>query len=114
MLATAGIFLSSVLSALRIKENRMQMALKEQEQKVYEEKVGMLINISHELRTPLTLIMAPLKRLINETDPADESFPILNRIYRQSRRMKDLLYLVIERRWREVGNIKLKNEGYRY
>lgn len=113
MLATAGIFLSSVLSALRIKENRMQMALKEQEQKVYEEKVGMLINISHELRTPLTLIMAPLKRLINETDPADESFPILNRIYRQSRRMKDLLNMVLDLRKMEVGKSSLKIESVR-
>ena len=55
-----------------IKASQLKMAMKEQEQKVYEEKVNMLINISHELRTPLTLIMAPLKRLLKNMDPEQE------------------------------------------
>ena len=93
------------------KASKLQLALKEQEQKVYEEKVRMLINISHELRTPLTLIMAPLKRLIGSTDPQDNSFPTLNRIYRQSRRMSNLLNMVLDLRKMEVGNNRLKTES---
>jgi signal transduction histidine kinase len=52
-------YLTAIYSINRRKGQELKMAMKEQEQTVYEEKVRMLINISHELRTPLTLIMAP-------------------------------------------------------
>ena len=86
------------------------MAIKEQEQKVYEEKVNMLINISHELRTPLTLIMAPLKRLLKNMDPEQEEMTTLVRVYRQSRRMKNLLDMVLDLRKLEIGEKTLKCE----
>lgn len=90
------------------RENRRRLAQKDQEQKIYEEKVRMLINISHELRTPLTLIMAPLKRLLKDMPPEDEGLPVLNRIYRQSVRMRDLLNMVLDLRKMEVGKNTLK------
>jgi DNA-binding response OmpR family regulator len=92
----------------------MDLALQEQEHIMYEEKLRMLINISHELRTPLTLIMAPLKRLIGSTSPEAESYPTLNRIYRQSRRMGNLLNMVLELRKMEVGKSRLKIESIEY
>ena len=92
------------------KTSRLQLALKEQEQRVYEEKVKMLINISHELRTPLTLIMAPLKRLLNKTASENEDSATLHRIYRQSRRMKSLLDMVLDLRKLEVGKSGIKLE----
>lgn len=95
---------------IRRKDNKLKMAMQEHEHKIYEEKVRMLINISHELRTPLTLIMAPLKRLIKETDPQVEEYQTLGRIYRQSHRMKDLLDMVLELRKLEVGTNSLKIE----
>ena len=107
ILITAG---SVVIGMMHRKASRLQLALKEQEQKVYEEKVRMLINISHELRTPLTLIMAPLKRLINDTAPKHEQTATLHRIYRQSKRMRDLLDMVLDLRKLEVGKSGLKME----
>ena len=92
------------------KNNMLQMALKEQEQRVYEEKVQMLINISHELRTPLTLIMAPLKRILNEKEAADKHYEPLIRIYRQSRRMRELLNMILDLRKMEVGKDSLRIE----
>ena len=92
------------------KENQLKMALKEKEQKMYEEKVNMLINISHELRTPLTLIMAPLKRLLKVMDHEDGNFPVLSRIHRQSRRMRNLLDMVLDLRKMEVEGDHLKPE----
>ena len=71
----------------------------------------MLINISHELRTPLTLIMAPLKRLLKETSQDHESYSTLDRIYRQSRRMRDILNMVLDLRKMEVGKSRLKIEA---
>lgn len=96
----AGIIISSIIHR---KTSRLKIALKEQEQKVYEEKVRMLINMSHELRTPLTLIMAPLKRLLGRKTDDGEDSATLHRIYRQSKRMKDLLDMVLDLRKMEVG-----------
>lgn len=100
-----------ILRTLSIrKENQMKLALKENEQKMYEEKVAMLINISHELRTPLTLIIAPLKRLLESMSPEQPGFNTLSRIYRQSRRMRRLLDMVLDLRKMEVGKSSLKIE----
>ncbi len=101
-----------VMLAIRQRRfERFRQLQQEQEQKSYEEKVQMLINISHELRTPLTLIMAPLKRLLKETSPDQESYSTLNRIYRQSRRMRDILNMVLDLRKMEVGKNRLKTEA---
>ena len=105
------IICSSVVIGLMFrKTSRLQLALKEQEQTIYEEKVRMLINISHELRTPLTLIMAPLKRLLGEADPQQPQTTTLQRIYRQSKRMKILLDMVLDLRKFEEGKSGLRIE----
>ena len=92
------------------RQNRKKFAAQEQEQRIYEEKVQLLINISHELRTPLTLIMAPLKRLLKNLDPHDVIHPTLSRVYRQSKRMKNLLNMVLDLRKMEEGQNKLNLE----
>ena len=107
--------LLTVVITLRIyrhqhKEHNKKIAAKEQEQRIYEEKVQLLINISHELRTPLTLIMAPLKRLIKRTNSQDGDYSTLMRIYRQSKRMKNLLSMVLDLRKMEEGQNKLNIE----
>ena len=96
------------------KKNLLERSVKEQEQRLYEEKVSLLINMSHELRTPLTLIMAPLKRLLDRMNPGQENFETLNRIYRQSRRMGNLLNMVLDIRKMEVGKHTLKIEKSDY
>ena len=105
---------ATLLAVSHKKTNRLQLALKEQEQRIYEEKVRMLINISHELRTPLTLIMAPLKRIIKDMSPDDDYYPTLGRVYRQSRRMRDLLNMVLDLRKMEVGKNNLRIERVHY
>lgn len=105
-----GIYVTAIYSIHRRKEGELKIAMQQQEQKVYEEKVQMLINVSHELRTPLTLIMAPLKRLLKDSDAEREDFQVLSRIYRQSRRMRSLLDMVLDLRKMEVGGNRLKKE----
>ena len=105
------IFFIILFAINKSKADQLKMAMQEQEQTVYEEKVRMLINISHELRTPLTLIMAPLKRLTAKMDNDNEYYPTLSRIYRQSRRMRDLLNMVLDLRKMEVGSKTLKIES---
>ena len=106
-----GISLLIVYSLRQRNEHQKQLTQKQQEQFIYEDKLGLLINISHELRTPLTLVMAPLKRLLSNMTPSDDNFSTLTRIYRQSRRMKDLLNMVLDLRKMELGQSQLKIEG---
>lgn len=103
-----GIYILTIFTINKRKSNQLRLAMKEQEQKVYEDKVAMLINISHELRTPLTLIMAPLKRLLKSLEPEDDNFSVLSRIYRQSRRMHNLLDMVLDLRKMEVNGNHMK------
>ncbi|WP_455586763.1 hybrid sensor histidine kinase/response regulator transcription factor [Bacteroides sp.] len=105
----AGIF----MIVLRRKENKLKWAMKEHEKEVYEEKVRFLINISHELRTPLTLIHAPLNRILRSLPSTDINFLPLKGIYKQSKRMKNLLDMVLELRKMEVGMNKLQISSYR-
>lgn len=107
-------YFATIFFIQKRKENELKMAMKEQEHKVYEEKVNMLINVSHELRTPLTLIMAPLKRLLKTKDSEDGDFSTLSRIYRQSRRMQSLLDMVLDLRKMEVEGNKLKRESVNF
>lgn len=87
---------------IRRKEERLKWTMKEHEQQVYEEKVRFLININHELRTPLTLIHAPLKQVLEKTQPSDERYKMLQSIVHQSDRMKNLLNMVLDVRKMEV------------
>ena len=114
ILLSVLLYILTILTINKRKSNELKIAIKEQEQKVYEQKVNMLINISHELRTPLTLIMAPLKRLLKLTDPEDGSYPVLSRIYRQSRRMRNLLDMVLDLRKMEVDGNRLNIENTPY
>jgi len=100
-----------IAAALHVSiKRRHRLAMKEQEQQVYEEKVRFLINISHELRTPLTLIMAPLKRILGAMEAGNEHFPTLSRVYRQSHRMRSLLDMVLDLRKMEVGKSSMRME----
>ncbi len=110
LLIVSAMAFSIHTTVTRRRSNRLKLAMKEQEQKIYEEKVQFLINISHELRTPLTLIMAPMKRILGAMDTEDSHYPVLSRIYRQSRRMRDLLNMVLDLRKMEVGKNSLKLE----
>ena len=107
-------YLTAIYSINKRKAHKLKIAIQEQEQKVYEEKVNMLINVSHELRTPLTLIMAPLKRVLKDMRADDANFPTLSRIHRQSRRMKNLLDMVLDLRKLEAGGSRLKREQVEY
>lgn len=77
--------------------------MKERERKVYEDKVRFLINVSHELRTPLTLIYAPLKRLLKSGTVDDTLKAQLMQIFKQARRMRNIINMVLDMRRMEVG-----------
>lgn len=103
LVAVAGLSVVFWLVMKRQKA-RMMWAMKEHEQRTYEEKIRFLINLNHELRTPLTLIYSPLKRLLNsgEIDNAAHSRQ-LEDILKQTRRVKDIIDMVLDVRKMETG-----------
>lgn len=101
-----------VWHAVRRKGEKMELALQEHKQQVYEEKVRFLININHELRTPLTLIHAPLTQILHRLSPEDAIYPALKNVLKQSRRMKELLNMVLNLRKMEMKEIRLQMRPY--
>ncbi|WP_459602018.1 hybrid sensor histidine kinase/response regulator transcription factor [Dysgonomonas reticulitermitis] len=94
----------SVWYTIKNKERKMAWAMKEHEQKTYEEKVRFLINISHELRTPLTLVFSPLKQLLSSGSIQNESYnKILNSILSQVYRIKQIINMTLDVHKMEMG-----------
>lgn len=89
---------------MKRQENRMIWAMKEHEQRTYEEKIRFLINLNHELRTPLTLIYSPLKRLLNsgEINNTGHNRQLAD-ILKQTHRIKDIINMVLDVRKMETG-----------
>lgn len=112
ILIIASLFIAVILYLLRRKEERIQADLQAHKQKVYEEKVRFLININHELRTPLTLIHTPLSQLLRTLPQDDTLYPTLKGILKQSKRMKDLLNMVLNLRKMEMKQSKLNLQSY--
>lgn len=108
--AAAAIALTAYL--LHRKEEKLNRALQQHRQQMYEEKLRFLININHELRTPLTLIHAPLTQLLQRLPADDPSYPILEKIRKQSVRMKEMLNQVLNLRKAEVGRMTLHTERF--
>lgn len=84
------------------KKEKQRREIQQFKQSSYEEKVRFLININHELRTPLTLIYAPLKRILNNDMEDAELESQLTSIYRQVKRMKNIINMVLDVRRMEV------------
>lgn len=97
---------------IRRRENLLLKQMQEHEKQTQEEKIRFLINVSHELRTPLTLIHAPLKRILDRINTTDQLFGELSGIYKQTRRMKDIINMVLDIRRMEVGYDKVSMKNY--
>lgn len=106
------ILILAIIYILKRKEARVEMAIKEHKQKIYEEKVRFLININHELRTPLTLIHTPLNMLIKQTNTDNPLYPTLQNMLKQSHRMKNLLNMVLNLRKMEMVTNTLNIQPY--
>lgn len=94
----------------RKKKDQMQLIMKEHERMSYEKQVNFLVNINHELRTPLTLIYAPLKRLLKRLHNADAAMVEceLKGIYRQTKKMRNIINMILDLRRLESGHTELR------
>jgi signal transduction histidine kinase/DNA-binding response OmpR family regulator len=71
-------------------------------------KIRFFTNVSHEFRTPLTLILTPLERMLNEASDADQKNQF-QLIYRNARRLLNLVNQLLDFRKMEVQEIKLNS-----
>lgn len=78
-----------------------------QQTKSTQEHVRFLLNVSHELKTPLTLIINPLKRVIQNTDPDNPDYNRLQNALRQAMRMRTLILTVLSAHKIEEGSATL-------
>lgn len=92
------------------KEKEKTEAQARELRKLDEMKNQLFTNISHEFRTPLTLIISPLKKLLknNSNLIADKAVPEVNRVLRNSQRLRRLIDQILDLSKLEVGELKLQ------
>ena len=81
---------------------------KEYIENVNQSKLRFFTNVSHEFRTPLTLISSQLEMLLMHKDMIPEVYNKILDIYKNSRRMNNLVDEVIDIRKQDQGYLKLK------
>lgn len=81
---------------------------KEYIENVNQSKLRFFTNVSHEFRTPLTLISSQLEMLLMHKDMIPEVYNKILEIYKNSRRMNNLVDEVIDIRKQDQGYLKLK------
>jgi signal transduction histidine kinase/ligand-binding sensor domain-containing protein/DNA-binding response OmpR family regulator len=69
-------------------------------------KMKFFTNVSHEFRTPLTLIITPLEKILKDLKYKDIEVP-LQTVYRNSRRLLNLVNQLLDFRKMEVSGLKL-------
>ncbi|QMU26744.1 hybrid sensor histidine kinase/response regulator transcription factor [Adhaeribacter radiodurans] len=70
-------------------------------------KIRFFTNISHEFRTPLTLILSPLEKMLKEATADGNKITQLKLIYRNARRLLNLVNQLLDFRKMEVQEIVL-------
>lgn len=73
-----------------------------------QQRINFFTNISHEFRTPLTLILSPLEQLVNSKDVAYELKQKFQIMYKNARRLFNLINQLMELRKVETGKLDLK------
>ncbi len=110
------IFLLSAMFVLRYlillrERTRVQNEHEKQESRRRHEldllKIRFFTNVSHEFRTPLSLIISPLEKLLKQSKD-DGLQPQLKLMYRNSRRLLNLVNQLLDFRRMEVQKINLK------
>ncbi|MCM1449246.1 MAG: response regulator [Clostridiales bacterium] len=85
--------------------DKMQQAHKEE---LYEEKLKFFTNITHEFCTPITLIQGPCERIMSYENTDEYIRKYTSLIYRNSRRLDNLIQEIIDLRRIETGHSQRK------
>ena len=113
MVLTAILIAGYIIRMFWIRKTLRHSLLAEKREKEYIESVNQsklrfFTNVSHEFRTPLTLISSQLEMLLMHKDIIPEVYNKILDIYKNSRRMNNLVDEVIDIRKQDQGYLKLK------
>ena len=89
------------------KQQNLEKELAREKLQADKDRLDFLVNVGRELRTPLTLVDAPLKRALQQTQPTDGRYRLLQTAFRQSSRMRDLVNMVLDMEKMEQKNMRL-------
>lgn len=98
------------LFSIRIKEKNMVKLANMENEKIKEInqlKIDFFTTISHELKTPLSLIIAPLRYISNDSSLSSDAMAHLNRIFKNTNKMVDLIEELITFNKIEAGQMQL-------
>jgi ligand-binding sensor domain-containing protein/signal transduction histidine kinase len=73
-----------------------------------QERFRFFTNISHEFRTPLTLILGPVEELLEKEGQASALGQKLGLIFKNARKLLELINMLLDFRKVETGNMKLR------
>ena len=71
-------------------------------------KIDLITNISHEIKTPLSLILSPLEEIVAKDSDTEENRALHMVMYRNAKRLRQLVSLLLDLRRNEEGNMILK------
>lgn len=86
----------------------MEHFQRQKESELHEMKLKFFTDVSHELRTPLTLILAPLEKVISQTDLPFRLKNQLVRVQHSGFRMMQLINQILDLRKLETGHDQLR------
>lgn len=101
-------FLRQIIISRERKKSEEKLAIQEAK-RLHEMdliKIKFFTNVSHEFRTPLTLIITPIEKLLKELKYKELEVP-LQTVYRNSRRLLNLVNQLLDFRKMEVSGLKL-------
>jgi signal transduction histidine kinase/ligand-binding sensor domain-containing protein/DNA-binding response OmpR family regulator len=101
-------FLRKIIISQERKTSEKKLAMQEA-QRLHDMdmlKIKFFTNVSHEFRTPLTLIITPLEKILKDLRYKELEAP-LQTVYRNSRRLLNLVNQLLDFRKMEVSGLKL-------
>ncbi len=111
ILATSIYIWLESLSTAKLR-NQLKLEILEQDKlkEINQMKLRFFTNISHELKTPLTLIYAPLEQMVRRHSNAEELNKLLPFLFRNAKRMNQLVTQLLEFRKAEMDELHLNLE----
>ncbi len=104
------IWLESLKTAKLRNQLKLEIVEQEKLKEINQMKLRFYTNISHELKTPLTLIYAPLEQMVRRHRNPEEMKNLLPFLFRNAKRMNQLVSQLLEFRKAEMAELYLNPE----
>jgi signal transduction histidine kinase/AraC-like DNA-binding protein/ActR/RegA family two-component response regulator len=95
---------------IHLAETEMEKIRVEKEQEINDKRLSFFTNITHEFRTPISLIINPVKELLQGSDIHKKDQSALKVVYRNARRLLNLVDQLLLFRKAEAGADRLRIE----